>query len=55
MSEDKRSNKISNDLGFGLNLSVKDTKKQNASYDTEKFSPNPKSFLRNIGSKNETS
>ena len=32
---------LRNDLGFGLNLSVKDTKKQNASYDTENLQFQP--------------
>ena len=32
---------LRNDLGFGLNLSVKDTKKQNASYDTENVQLQP--------------
>jgi len=32
---------LRNDLGFGLNLSVKDTKRQNALYDTEKLQFQP--------------
>ena len=32
---------LRNDLGFGLNFSVKDTKKQNASYDTENLQVQP--------------
>ena len=32
---------LRNDLGFGLNLSVKDTKKQNAAYDTENVKLQP--------------
>ena len=32
---------LRNDLGFGLNLSVKDTKQQNASYDTENVKLQP--------------
>ena len=32
---------LRNDLGFGLNLSVKDTKKQNAAYDTENVKVQP--------------
>ena len=32
---------LRNDLGFGLNLSIKDTKQQNASYDTENVKLQP--------------
>ena len=32
---------LRNDLGFGINLSIKDTKKQNAAYDTENLSVQP--------------